>query len=65
MSINSLFNAIFAVHMTATCDVAVRDGVETDCALEFVFEFVGADAEGIIVELFGIHFGNSLLFLYY
>ena len=65
MSINSLFNAMFAVHMTATRYVAVCDGVETDCALEFVLEFVGADAEGIIVELFGIHFGNSLLFLYY
>ena len=49
VSIYWLLDAMFAVDMSTSCDVAVLDGVETDCALEFMLEFLGLYAETVVV----------------
>lgn len=51
MPVDSLLDAMFAVHMSTTSDVAVVDWVEADGALKFMFQLVGGNTEGVIVQL--------------
>lgn len=37
--------------MSTTRDAAIVDGVETDGALELMFQFVSADPECVVVEV--------------
>lgn len=49
VSCNWLLYASSAIDMSATGYIAIVDGVKTDCALEFVLEFLGAYFEAVIV----------------
>lgn len=51
VSIDRLLDAMFAVDMSASGDVAVGDGIEADCTLEFVLEFLGGYSKTVVVEV--------------
>ena len=57
--VDRFFDAVFAVDMSTAGDVAVGDGVEADCALEFVLEFLGGYSETVVVEV-GVVVGLDL-----
>lgn len=46
-----LFDAVLAIHMSASRDVAVCDGVQTNGALKFVLELFCAYSETVVVEI--------------
>jgi hypothetical protein len=46
---DGLLDAVTAVDVAAAGDEAVGDGVEADCALEFVLEFRSAYSEAVLV----------------
>ena len=49
VSIHRLLNTVPAIYMTTPSYIAVCDRVQTDCALEFMLEFLGLDAKTIVV----------------
>ena len=49
VSCNWLLDASSAIDMSTAGYIAIIDGVKTDCALEFVLEFLGAYFEAVIV----------------
>ena len=51
VSVDGLLDAVFAVDMSASGDVAVGDGVEADGALELVLEILGGYSETVVVEV--------------
>lgn len=55
MPIDCLLDTGSAIHMTASGDVAISDGVKTDCTLELCFEFLWTDFEVDVVLLFDHH----------
>ena len=59
VSIDGLLDATFAVDMSTAGDIAVGDGIEADCALELVLEFLGGYSETVVVEV-GVVVGLDL-----
>ena len=60
MPIDCLLDTGSAIHMTASGDVAISDGVETDCTLELGLKLLWTDFEVDVVLLFDHHCGLFL-----